>query len=82
MDKRLLIPAPEISRVVKDREKKFLFTVLSVNEPPPSETNEAKRWQSTSVVVLYMKKYVNVGGIMENEVHSDNVPERRTLDRK
>ena len=59
-----------------------MFSVLSVKEPAPSVTNEAKRWQGTSVEVLYMKKYVNVVGIMENEVHSDNVPERHTLEGK
>ena len=64
---------------MKDRGKKFLFNVLSVNEPPPSVTNEAKRWQGTTVEVLYMKKYVHVDNIMENEVHSDDVPERHTL---
>ncbi len=81
-DKRLLVPAPDVSRVARDKDKKFLYSVLSVIEPPPSVTNEAKRWQGTSVEVLYMKKYVNVGGIMETEVHPDNVPERHTLECK
>ena len=77
-DKRLLVPAPIVSNVREDKDKKFLFSVLHVMEPPPSVTDEKTRWGNTAVEVLYMKKYVS-GGIMEVEVHPDNVPERHTF---